>query len=98
MSSVIFVKCLHTNFAGTERGTRVSQKITNRLCHRVRAAEHAPRDPIAVLACRHGFAEIVERGVGVLVQRDRVSPPQFKRDFMTLAEDASRHARRFAQQ
>ena len=96
MSSVIFVKCLHTSFLGMERGSRVSQKITNRLCHRVRASEHAPRDPIAILACRHGFAEIVERGVGVPVERRRVSQPRPKRDFMTLAENAPRNGRHFA--
>ena len=33
----------------------------------MRATENAPRDPSCVLACRHGFAEIVERGVRVLV-------------------------------
>jgi len=32
----------------------------------VRAAEHAPRDPFHVLERRHGLAEIVERGGGVL--------------------------------
>ena len=31
-------------------------------CERVRAAEHAPRDPSRVLERRHGLAEIVERG------------------------------------
>ena len=33
---------------------------------RVRAAKHAPRGPFRVLERRHGFAEIVERGAGVL--------------------------------
>ena len=36
---------------------------------RVRAAEHAPRDPFRVLARRHGLAEIVESGVGILGAR-----------------------------
>ena len=41
---------------------------------RVRAAEHAPRDPCRLLERRHGLAEIVERGAGVLVaERLRVS-------------------------
>ena len=35
----------------------------------MRAAEHATRDPIRVLECRHGFAEIVECGAGVPVER-----------------------------
>jgi len=33
----------------------------------VRASEHAPRDPSYLLESRHGLAEIVERGVGVVV-------------------------------
>ena len=33
----------------------------------MRAAEHAPRDPLRVLERRHGLADIVERGGGVLV-------------------------------
>ena len=36
----------------------------------MRAAEHAPRDPSRVLERRHGFAEIVERGIGVRVDDD----------------------------
>jgi hypothetical protein len=35
----------------------------------MRSAEHAPRDPFHVLDSRHGLAEIVERGVGILVER-----------------------------
>ena len=32
---------------------------------RVRATEHASRDPFRVLERRHGLAEIVERGAAV---------------------------------
>ena len=31
----------------------------------MRAAEHAPRGPFRLLECRHGLAEIVERGAVV---------------------------------
>ena len=41
----------------------------NAPCGRVRAAEHAPGNPSYFLEYRHGFAEIVERGGGVLVER-----------------------------
>ena len=33
----------------------------------MRTAEHAPRDPFRVLERRHGLAEVVERGAGILV-------------------------------
>ena len=36
-------------------------------CGRVRAAEDAPRDPFRLLERRHGLAQIVERGIVVLV-------------------------------
>ena len=51
--------------AGAERGSRVSQGSLDRLCGRVRTAEHAPRGPFRLLERRHGLAEIVERGGGV---------------------------------
>ena len=52
--------------AGAKRGSRVSQIVLNPLCGWVRAAEHPPRNPFYVLERRHGLAEIVERGGGVL--------------------------------
>ena len=70
----------------------------NRRGDRVRAAEHAPRDPLRLLQPRDSLAEIVERGAGVLVERHRVIPPHLEREFLTLAENASRHGCRFAQQ
>jgi hypothetical protein len=48
-----------------ERGSRISNINLNRFCGRVRAPEHAPRDPSRVLEHRHGLAEIVERGARV---------------------------------
>ena len=38
----------------------------NPFCGRVRPAKHTPRGPFHVLESRHGLAEIVERGVGVI--------------------------------
>ena len=51
----------------------------NPFCERVPSPEHAPRGPFRLLEHRHGLAEIVERGVGVLdeveVMRDRKPSP-----------------------
>ena len=49
--------------AGAERGLRESQASLNPLCDRVRATQHAPRDPCRLLERRHGLADIVECGV-----------------------------------
>ena len=43
------------------------QGYFNPLYVRVRAAEHAPRDPCRLLERRYRLVEIVERGAGVLV-------------------------------
>ena len=53
--------------AGAERCSRLLQKALNRLRRRMRAAEHAARGPSYLLERRHGLAEIVARGGGVLV-------------------------------
>ena len=54
---------------GAERGLRCfSQVALNPHCGRVRAAEHASRNPCRVLERRHGFAEIVERGAIIQTQ------------------------------
>ena len=50
--------------AGAERGSRIEQSVSYLSCERVRAAEHAPRDPLRVLERRHGLADIVEGGAG----------------------------------
>ena len=52
-----------------DRLSRLSQGFLNPNYVRVRAAEDAPRGPFRVLERRHGLAEIVERGVGVCVER-----------------------------
>ena len=54
-------------FAGAERGSRFLQGPLMCSCGRVRAAEDAPRDPFRLLERRHGLAQIVERGIVVLV-------------------------------
>ena len=51
--------------AGVERGSRVTHVALDPRSGRVRATEHATRDPFRVLERRHGFAEIVERGAVV---------------------------------
>ena len=40
----------------------------------MRAAKHAPRDPFRLLERRHGLADIIDRGVGIRVERLRVIP------------------------
>ena len=67
-------------------------------CEWVRAAEDAPRCPFRPLERRHGLADIVERGAGVIVERRRVNRPQPKRGDITLPEDPLRHRNHFAQQ
>ena len=61
---------------GAPRGagvfSRYSHKFFGPFCDRVRATKHAPRDPSRVLERRHGFADIVECGAGVVVERLRV--------------------------
>jgi len=64
----------------------------------MRAPEHAPRGPFRVLERRHGLAEIVERGAVVPVKRLPTNPPHFERDFIRLAENASRYGNRFVHQ
>ena len=66
---------LGIRLAGCERGSRVLQITLNEYCERVRATEHAPRDPFQFLERRHGLAEVVERGAGVTVERPRVNFP-----------------------
>ena len=63
----------------------------------MRASEHAPRDPSRVFERRHGLAEIVERGVGVDVERRRIHHPHREREIMIFSENASRHRYRFAE-
>ncbi len=63
------------SFAGAEHASRVLQIALNIHCERMRAPEHAPRDPFYLLEPRNGLAEIVERGAIVHVKRLRVKHP-----------------------
>ena len=56
-----------------QHGSRVSQLVLNRPCHRMITTEHAPGYPFCVLERCYGLFEIVDRGAGVLVKRRRVS-------------------------
>ena len=67
-----YLRGLRRRLAGAERDSCVSQLILDPRCGRVRATEHAPRGPSYLLERRHAFAEIVERGAGVLAERHRV--------------------------
>ena len=87
----------HAAVAGGERGSRLSQAELGAPCERVRATENASRGPFNLFELRHGLAEIVERGPGVVVERLRVNPPHFEREFMTLTDTASRDGYRFAE-
>ena len=49
-----------------ERSLRPKQFVPKGRCERMLATEHAPRDPFRVFERRHGFAEVVECGAGVL--------------------------------
>ena len=80
------------------RSARVSQLALNINSERMRAAEHAPRDPFHVLQRRHGLAEIVECGAGVEKESLRVIPPHPERGLVILTEDASRHGQCSMQQ
>ena len=77
---------------------RVSQRFLNLHNIRVRAAEHASRDPFRVLDGRQGLADVVERGCGVIVERVRVTQPHLERELITISENAPRHGQFFAHQ
>ena len=63
-----------TGFVGGEHRSRVLQAGLEKFrCERVRAAEDALRGPCRLLERRHGLADIVECGAGVLVERLCVS-------------------------
>ncbi len=50
----------------------------------MRAAEHAPRGLNRLLECRHGLADIVERGAFGRVESFRVIAPHHERDIIRL--------------
>ena len=82
----------------SECRSHASQYVLNVHCERVRATEHAARGPFYLLERRHGLAEMVERGTGVVVERLSVSPPHTEREVVRIPENASRHGYRSAQQ
>ena len=84
--------------ADAEPGSRLEQIASKSFCVRMRAPKNTTRDPSRVLETRHGFADIVERGTRVVVERHRVNSPHRKRDLISLSENALRHGYRVAQQ
>ena len=64
--------CSSSSLAGAKVGSRLLQIALNADCDRVRATEHAPRGPCHLFERRHGLAETVERGAGVIAERPRV--------------------------
>ena len=98
MSNSVNLYWRRWRLAGAERGSRVVQVDPNVHCCRVRATKHASRSPFRVLENIHGLAEIVERGVGVLVECQGVIPLHHEREIMIFAKNAPRHGYRLAQQ
>ena len=84
--------------AGAEGCARVLQHVLSLLRGRVRGSKHASRGPFRVLERRHGLAEIIERGAGVIKERRSVNRPHLEREHITLAENTLRHGHDFAQQ
>ena len=83
---------------GGENSSRRFQTTLNRRGEWMRATKHLPRGPFSVLERIHGFADIVERGACVHVERRRVNSPHLECEFITLTKNTSRHRRRFTQQ
>ena len=86
------------SLAGAEDGSRVSHGYLDPRCDRMRATEHAPRDPFRGLERRYCLAEIVECGVGVPAECHRVIRPQRERESMISSENTVCHGYCFAQQ
>ena len=63
-------------------GSRVLKAQFDLHCERVRSTEYALRGPFQYLERLHGLAEIVQRGVGVRVERTCVIRPHGERVFM----------------
>ena len=89
MSNSVILYCAVTSsprlrfaatFAGAERRLHDFQTILNCKGEGVLATKHAPRGQCRLLEHRHGLAEIVERGAGVLVECLRVNPPHPERE------------------
>ena len=85
-SRVLSLRAPRRRFAGAEGVSTPSQIALNGNCVRMCAAEHASRDPFCLLERRRGFAEIVERGVGVRGERLRVKQPHPEREILILSK------------
>ena len=59
-------------------------------------SKHAARDRLRLLELRHGLAEIVERGAGVIAERLCVNQSHLERESMSFTESASRYGYSFA--
>ena len=73
--------------AGAEQELRVSQRPLNPPYERMRATEHAPRGRFYLLERIYGLAEIVGRGAGVVVERQRVIPPRLAEQELRFVRD-----------
>ncbi len=82
--------------AGGECGSRVSQAELDLPCERLRSSKHALRDPYRLLERRHGLAEIVERGGGVLgaLANDPCTPLDDLSEAVNTLAETARTARR----
>ena len=49
----------------------------------MRASQHTTRGPFRLLECRHGLADIVERGVAALAKRPPVIRPHTETEIIT---------------
>ena len=84
MSNSVILYWRRWRLAGAERCSRLLQIALNRRGERVRTTEHAPCDPSRVLERRHGLAEIVDCGAGVLVERLSIICPKSERELITI--------------
>ena len=65
----------------------MSQRPLNPPYERMRATEHAPRGRFYLLERIYGLAEIVGRGAGVVVERQRVIPPRLAEQELRFVRD-----------
>ena len=69
---------------GAERSSRVYQGALNSISGWMRTAEHASRRRSYLFKRVNGFAEIIERGVGVHVEHLRIICPKPERELITI--------------
>ena len=75
---------------GTELA-KVSHPLLDRIYERMCASKNATSCPFRLHERRLGLTEVVERGVGVLVERPRVVDPDREREIMTFSENSPRY-------